>query len=283
MGYLERFNLLFVHLLQTALFKSLARDYLIRTMERKSAFAPPAVAAFLYSPCGSVAARRRDRRNPLPLQRRIRVRSCASSPQDTASSAPSKQLAPLLPSETINSVLDGTMLASDTLALAYTSTRDGFDNESFFDCLMPLGGVPSLVLGRTVSGSLFGGYAASGFLARDDYREATNPRSLFVFRITEANELLFAESTDLVQYDFYDYAVRLGAALLGVPMNPRKHIMKADMGTSSCRLSNGETSVFGDATLAKIEELQVWVAQKYMDELDGQKPEKRGFFARLFG
>lgn len=193
------------------------------------------------------------------------------------------QSTPLLPQATIQTILKGTILAPDALSLAYTSKRDGFDNEAFFDRLIPFGGVPSLILGKTTTGALFGGYAACGFAARDDYREATNPRSMFVFRVTDDAQILFAQPTDLVQYDFYDYAIRLGASLLGVPMNP-KHILKSDMGTSSCRLPSGETSVFGDATLAKIQVLQVWVAQKYVEELAAKKQSKgKGFLASLFG
>lgn len=219
---------------------------------------------------------------PKPLVRRG-TRACAPAPTDAASAFTAEE-SPLLPESKLPDLLEGTMLAREPLALAYTSSRYGFDNEAFFDRLMPLGGVPSLVLGQTSAGTKFGGYTAYGFLARDDYREAATERSMFVFRVEEDDDVLVAENTDPVQYDFYDYAVRLGAAMLGVPMNPRKHTMKSDVGTSSCRLPNGETSVFGDATLAKIDVLQVWVAQRYVEEVKAKKTKaEKGLFGRLFG
>lgn len=175
------------------------------------------------------------------------------------------------------------MLQNDQLAQVYSSTHHGFSNHIFFEKLIPLGGVPSLVLGCTEAGVLFGGYSAYGFYARDDYRQASTPRSLFVFTI-DNGEVVFAKNTDPVHYDFYDYAIRFGAALLGVPMNPVKHTLKANMGTSSCRLSNGQTSVFGDATLAKISALQVWVAKKYVDEQQQKERKPFGtFLSKLFG
>lgn len=213
-----------------------------------------------------------------------RTRACQSSPPTETPEQDQTTL--LLPSSIISKILSETVLAQDAEALLpiYTSAQHGFDNETFFELLIPLGGVPSLILGQTTTGTKFGGYAASGFLARDDYREAVNPRSMFVFTMTEDGQIMFADPTDLVQYDFFDYAIRLGAGLLGIPMNPRKHILKPDIGTSSCRLPNGQTSVFGDATLAKIQHLQVCVAQKYVDELTAeQKNKKKGFFQSLFG
>lgn len=175
------------------------------------------------------------------------------------------------------------MLENEQLAEAYNSMHHGFSNDNFFKKLIPLGGVPSLLLGCTEAGVLFGGYSAYGFYARDDYRQASTPRSLFVFTVNNG-EVVFAENTDPVHYDFYDYAIRFGAALLGIPMNPAKHTLKANMGTSSCRLSNGQTSVFGDATLAKINFLQVWVAKKYIEERQQKESRLFGaFFSKLFG
>lgn len=190
---------------------------------------------------------------------------------------------PLLSPEQLNFALQDTMLANEPLARVYVATRDGFSNDAFFEKQIPLGGVPSLVLGQTEAGVLFGGYSSYGFYARDDYREATSPRSMFVFTVDD-DQVIFAEDTDPVHYDFYDYAIRLGASLLGIPMNPGKHILKRDMATSSCRLSNGQNSVLGDATLAKLREVEVWVAEKYAIQQtpEGKKP-SGGLFSRLFG
>lgn len=176
------------------------------------------------------------------------------------------------------------MLADEPLATVFNSSNDGFDNDAFFNRMIPLGGVPSLVLGRTMAGVTFGGYTANGFLARDDYREASTDRSMFVFRIDENGDVLVAENTDPIQYDFYDYAIRFGSALLGIPMNPNKHLLKSNTGKSSCRLPNGESSVFGDATIGTIETLQVWVAKRYVDEVQAKKAKAgNGFFKSLFG
>lgn len=226
-----------------------------------------------------------DRRPRRPKQTHLYTgnTACAIPPPDAISAEAGKD-SPLLPQSEFPGILDGTMLADEPLALAFTTIRHGFDNEAFFDKMIPLGGVPSLVLGRTSAGVLFGGYTAYGFLARDDYREAATERSMFVFRVAEDGAILIAGNTDPIQYDFYDYAVRLGAALLGVPMNPAKHTMKSDVGTSSCRLPNGETSVFGDSSLAKIDELQVWVAKRYVDDVNAKQANPgKGFFAKLFG
>ncbi|CDF40865.1 unnamed protein product [Chondrus crispus] len=205
------------------------------------------------------------------------------SPADKVSPRTLKD-SPLVPETKLPEILAGTMLAGEPLAMAFNSSDDGFDHELFFERMIPLGGVPSLVLGKTLAGVCFGGYAANGFLARDDYREATTERSMFVFRIDACGDVLLAENTDPIQYDFYDYAIRFGAALLGIPMNPTKHILKSNVGTSSCKLPNGETSVLGDATMGKIDQLQVWVAKRYIDEVNAQNSKSgKGFFRSLFG
>lgn len=140
-----------------------------------------------------------------------------------------------------------------------------------------------MLLGHTEDGNLFGGYTAFGFLARDDYREATSEKAMFVFSV-QGDQLLIAEPTDLVLYDFYDYAVRFGAGLLCMPMNPAKHIMKPNAATSSCRMPDGTTSVFGEFAMAKVKRLEVLVARKYIDELEKPKQQsKSGFFSRFFG
>lgn len=187
----------------------------------------------------------------------------------------------VLSDDILATVLEDTMLSGRTLGRAYSSERDGFSNVAFFERLQPLDGVPSLVLGITKSGDYFGGYTSHGFAARDDYRDVSTPRGLFVFAVRNGN-VIVAEPTDRVLYDFYDYAVRLGAGLLGIPMNPAKHIMRADMGTSSCRMSDGYNSVFGDSTMATLEYVEVLVAQEYLDALRTQK-KGQGLFSRLFG
>lgn len=233
------------------------------------------------------------RRNHTPRSERVsrihthirQSRACVQPPTDTPT--PPNVLSddiptPLLSPANLMTALEGTMLQDEKLAQVYSATQDGFSNDAFFEKLIPLGGVPSLVLGRTEAGVLFGGYSAYGFYARDDYRQASTSRSLFVFTVDDGN-IVFADNTDPVHYDFYDYAIRFGAALLGVPMNPAKHVLKANMATSSCRLPNGQTSVFGDATLAKIGVLQVWVAEKYVDKQQQKEKDSLGsFFSRLF-
>lgn len=175
------------------------------------------------------------------------------------------------------------MLENRPLSLIYSSSQHGFSNDSFFDQLLPLGGVPSLVLGIAENASVFGGYTANGFLARDDYRQASTARAMFVFAIRDTT-LVIADNTDPIQYDFYDYAIRFGAGLLGIPMNPAKHIMKPNMATSSCRMPDGTTSLFGDFNMTAITRLEVYVAKEYVDQLQAKnKPSGNGFFARFFG
>lgn len=224
----------------------------------------------------------------VPKAAKLRLRACApsqSSPHPHPPVASDETNPPqpfLLPPSTIAKAVRGTMLQHCQLAQVYSSELHGFSNDAFFDQQLPLEGVPSLLLGQTEDGKLFGGYTAFGFLARDDYREATTEKAMFVFSV-HADELLIAHPTDLVQYDFYDYAVRLGAGLLCMPMNPAKHIMKPNAATSSCRMPDGTTSVFGQFSMAKVKHLQVLVAKKYVDELDKSKQQsKSGFFSRFF-
>lgn len=164
----------------------------------------------------------------------------------------------------IQKIVQDTMLESKPLARIYDSRSDGFNNEEFFSKMIPLDGVPSLVLGITSKGERFGGYTSHGFAARDDYREARTERGLFVFAVRNG-EVVVAEQPDRVLYDFYDYAIRFGAGMLGIPMNPSKHIMKANVGTSSCKMMDGFSSVFGESTLATLDRVEVLVAKEYYD------------------
>lgn len=190
----------------------------------------------------------------------------------------------LLDDTKVAQIVAGTMLEGCELGCSYDSREDGFDHAAFFNRLEPLDGVPSLVVGVTESGGLFGGYTSHGFAARDDYREATTERGLFVFAVRD-EEVVEAAPTDRVLYDFYDYAIRFGAGLLGIPMNPSKHIMKANVGTSSCAMPDGCTSVFGEFSMAPIDRLQVLVSKKYIDAAGngGATGAKGGLFGRLFG
>lgn len=187
----------------------------------------------------------------------------------------------------IQEIVQDTMLDSKPLAMVYDSRSDGFNNEEFFSKMIPLDGVPSLVLGITSKGERFGGYTSHGFAARDDYREARTERGLFVFAVRDG-EVVVAESTDRVLYDFYDYAIRFGAGLLGIPMNPSKHVMKANVGTSSCKMTDGFSSVFGDSTLATLDRVEVLVAKEYYDACAGsgdggsQQQGLGGFVRNLF-
>lgn len=174
------------------------------------------------------------------------------------------------------------MLSGKKLGRPYSSREDGFSHTAFFDRLQPLDGVPSLVLGVTDTDIRFGGYTSHGFAARDDYREASTPRGLFVFAIRDGC-VVIADSTDRVLYDFADYAIRIGAASLCIPMNPTKHFLAADVATSSCTMPDGNTSVFGEFTRARLRYIEVLVAQQFIDEASSRKQEKKGFFNRIFG
>ncbi|CAN8068952.1 unnamed protein product [Agarophyton chilense] len=242
-------------------------------------YAPVRPARFFPNPSATSLSR--------PLLFAARARACATPQQAVDTSSEHNELDDaqpfLLPDSTIASIVQGTMLHDCQLASVYSSDVQGFSNESFFDAQMPLEGVPSLLLGQTETGVFFGGYTAFGFIARDDYREATNEKAMFVFSV-RADDVLFAFPTDLVLYDFYDYAVRFGSALLCIPMNPAKHIMRANAASSTCRMPDGTTSVFGDFGMAKLKKVQVLVAKKYLDELQRKTTQStKGFFSRLFG
>ena len=226
------------------------------------------------SSCPSLTKLRRriSIHHPLNLPKKQPFKCCTTSDTD------------ILVSESIlETIVAGTRLENQSLSQVYSSKLHGFDNESFFETMFPLDGVPSLLLGRTIDGHIFGGYTAFGFAARDDYREATTDRAMFVFSIDSSQNVIEALRTDRVQYDFYDYAVRFGAALLTIPMNPNKHIMRANVGTSSCVLPNGRTSVFGEYTRATLDLVQVFAEKKYVDMAANDKQPQKGFFSRFFG
>jgi hypothetical protein len=66
-------------------------------------------------------------------------------------------------------ILSGTVLAGKRLVRPYSAAEDGFDHRAFFDCTnLVLGGIPCLLVGRAMSGCLFGGYNPVGFEGRDD-------------------------------------------------------------------------------------------------------------------
>lgn len=221
-----------------------------------------------------------------------RTVACAdTAPSSDGPSVPDTQHLPSLSPRTLNTLLHPTMLRDKELTRIYASSQHGFSHTAFFDQLMPLDGVPALVLGRTVAGTRFGGYTSHGFAARDDYREASKPTGLFVFRIDDGQDddseegndtVVIADPTDLVLYDFADFAVRFGASLLTIPMNVDKHGFPNDTARSTCRMPDGSTSVLGSSSLAKLETVDVFVASEYVSEQGGAK-RGGGLFGRLFG
>lgn len=200
--------------------------------------------------------------------------SSSDSPKDTANA--------LLTVDQLETAVCGTMLEGKTLALAYSTDQDGFDNDMFFTRLAMLDGVPSLVTGVTEDGALFGAYTAHGFLGRDDYRDSSNERALFAFAVRDG-QVVFAQSEDRMLYDFWDCAIRFGGGMLEIPMNPRKHVMKANVGRSSCRMPDGYGSLFGHSTMAPLRVVEVSVDQKYLGSDRKGKRSGGGLFGRLFG
>lgn len=221
--------------------------------------------------------------NPLAARFSRRVtQGCQPSPQRASEHDEQESEDMLLDSGTLNKILEGTMLSNRQLARAYSSRTDGFSNTAFFGRMIPLDGVPSLVVGRTETGELFGGYTSHGFAGRDDYRETTSPQGLFVFAVRDGR-VIMAEQTDRVLYDFYDCAIRFGAGLLTIPMNAAKHVMKDNMGRSACVMEDGFASVFGDSSMASLEVVHVLVASEYVDEVRKGPKKGRGFLGGLFG
>lgn len=72
-------------------------------------------------------------------------------------------VAPALPS-----ALADTRLADCELARLYRASDDGWDNDVFFERNELLDGVPTLLVGRTAGGRVFGGYNAVGRLGGGD-------------------------------------------------------------------------------------------------------------------
>lgn len=184
------------------------------------------------------------------------------------------------------------LAAPRELACVYASEEHSFNHDSFFDQLAPLGGVPSLVLCRTENGLVCGGYTAFGFMARDDYRETMRDEAMFVFYMDgdSGQAVRAVTAKPVIQFDFADYAVRFGTGLLGVPMNPRKHVMAANAATSSCMLPDGRGSLFGDTTMTRLELLEVFVDKENVTKLQAKLDAKangsggvRGMLGRIFG
>lgn len=120
---------------------------------------PAFVAPVSFSPSpltGGGSFTCRHRAGHFSLRRappRFVVRSCASAGGDTLLDA----AAPVM-----ERVLTDSRLAGCELGRMYRASEDGWDNDVFFEKNELFDGVPTLLLGRTASGRLFGGYNAVG-------------------------------------------------------------------------------------------------------------------------
>lgn len=79
--------------------------------------------------------------------------------------------AQLLPDSTLHSIVDGTFLAQRPLSRVYKASKDGWSAVDFHEAVDGLGS--SLVVARTITGKVFGGYNPNGWRSTDDYTSSS--------------------------------------------------------------------------------------------------------------
>lgn len=194
-----------------------------------------------------------------------------------------------LPPAKLASLVAGTQLANCELGMLYNSSEHGWSSQSFFDANFLFdGGVPTLLVGRTITGTVFGGVNSVGFDRRDDYRDSV---TCVLFVLSENNELLISRpatrqgSTAIM--DFEDCAVSFGPVDLRIPMNKDKHLISPDCATSSLGASyellpNGQSSLFGDNSRETLEQLETYANLKFINEAMEQTNRETPSFSGLF-
>jgi TLD len=218
---------------------------------------------------GRSCARRPQARHILaPVSCLKPVHAAPSASEDSASLL-SSYLSPAM----LAAAVEGTQLANCELAKMYDSARDGWSNKSFFEAnVLFEGGVPTLLVGRTVGGAVFGGVNSVGFDRRDDYRDSV---TCLLFAIDKNGKLQISRpatrqgSTAIM--DFEDCAVSFGTADLRIPMNQRKYLLAPDRATSALGanynvLPNGQTSLFGENSVETLERLETYVKLQFVEE-----------------
>lgn len=279
-----------------------------KVMNVRSAFASPLAVRidrrlFLGTPAPLNGV---GRAQQLPVFAKGHGAKCATTLMCTVSAArqsddtsePSTLLSTYLPSLKLATVVDGTRLSNCTLQMLYSSARDGFDAQSFFDAnFLFEGGVPVLVIGRTSSGVIFGGVNSVGYDRRDDYRDSV---TCLIFALDDEGEVQISRPStrqgSSAIFDFEDCAISFGPSDLRIPMNKEKYLIDADCATSSLGASynllpNGQSSLFGEKTNDTVEVLETYVNAKFVQEAQEatafrQKPRSSpfsGFAKGLFG
>lgn len=205
-------------------------------------------------------------------------------------------LSSCLPPAKLAAVVEGTRLSECELGRLYSSARDGFNAGNFFDAnFLFEGGVPTLVIGRTCTGVVFGGVNSVGFDRRNDYRDSV---TCLLFALDSEGEVQISRPStrqgSSAIFDFEDCAISFGASDLRVPMNKEKYMINEDCATSTLGgsydpLPNGQLSLLGDKAKASIEILETYVNVDFIEEAmaaDRKRPQSNPlseFVKRLFG
>eukprot|EP00899_Mesostigma_viride_P016120 jgi/Mesvir1/24509/Mv21855-RA.1 len=161
-------------------------------------------------------------------------------------------------------LLKRTSLEKVPLALLYSAEENGWDASSFHKAVDGYG--PSVLLGRTSSGVVFGGYNPQGWLGYGDELECI---SAFLFTWLDGDTSKRAEKlpkvggSSLAVIDNPDKGPMFSPDALVVPLDPttgNPRLAKSRLGSYYARLANGNKSLFGGSTFkTDLVELQVYV------------------------
>lgn len=214
--------------------------------------------------------RKSDTKQKVVKRGAVRYPSCCSA-EETGKQRDKSLLHENLSTELLREALSGTVLRDESLVRVFSAARDGFDDDVFFaKNRLGFGGTPSLVIGQTRDLQVFGAFNPVGFDGREDYRDSVNA-FLFVIDATSGKLLrsrTLAEGKSAV-FDFEGVAIRFGAASLLIPMNAGTYGLSSNQAMSELgihyeELPGGIKSLFGQRTVVTLNDLEVWVEEKYV-------------------
>ena len=167
-----------------------------------------------------------------------------------------------------DTLLRGTTLASKPLVCFYQASKNGWTYRDFHRCCDFNPPLPTLILMKTQTGSVCGGYNPVGWQSRDDYKDSLQA---FLFRIDPNGAILKANKiggSSAAIYDFGDRAIWFAEALF-VPLNPKygkQRVGKSALGTSYSALPGQQGSIFnerGSLGSAELIEIECWSSSEF--------------------
>ena len=175
----------------------------------------------------------------------------------------------LLKNINVESLLKGTTLANKQLGCFYQASTNGWTHRDFHSCCDFNPPLPTLILMKTKTGSVCGGYNPVGWQSRDDYKDSLQA---FLFRIDSNGEVLKAKKiggSSAAVYDFGDRAIWFAEALF-VPLNPKYGKLRVGtsaLGTSYSSLPGSQGSIFnerGNMGSAELSEIECWSSDEFI-------------------